>query len=48
LIQKPVAGTLHFAGDYSSETAGTHGAYAEAQRVAEEILAHARTEQMMK
>ncbi len=43
LIRKPVAGTLHFAGDYSSETAGTHGAYAEAQRVAEEILAQVQT-----
>ncbi|MFD1211439.1 flavin monoamine oxidase family protein [Arthrobacter sp. GCM10027362] len=41
LIRKPVAGSMHFAGDYSSETAGTHGAYAEAQRVVEEILAHA-------
>ncbi|MFV0434914.1 MAG: FAD-dependent oxidoreductase [Leucobacter sp.] len=36
-IQRPVDGTLHFAGDYSSESAGTHGAYAEARRVAEEI-----------
>jgi monoamine oxidase len=47
MIQKSVAGTLHFAGDYSSETAGTHGAYAEAQRVAEEILAHARAKQVL-
>ncbi|GAA5194543.1 hypothetical protein GCM10023346_22250 [Arthrobacter gyeryongensis] len=27
-------GLLHFAGDYTSETAGTHGAYTEAARVA--------------
>lgn len=27
-------GSLHFAGDYTSETAGTHGAYTEAERVA--------------
>ncbi len=27
-------GSLHFAGDYTSETAGTHGAYSEAARVA--------------
>jgi protoporphyrinogen oxidase len=27
-------GSLHFAGDYTSETAGTHGAYSEAERVA--------------
>ena len=32
-------GTLHFAGDYTSETAGTHGAYAEAERVASLIRA---------
>ncbi|QOT15509.1 NAD(P)/FAD-dependent oxidoreductase [Paenarthrobacter sp. YJN-5] len=37
-LQAPVAGTLHFAGDYSSETAGTHGAYAEAKRVSDAIL----------
>ncbi|SJM58580.1 FAD-dependent oxidoreductase [Gulosibacter sp. 10] len=37
-IQRPVEGTLHFAGDYSSETAGTHGAYAEGQRVADAII----------
>ncbi|QHC68041.1 NAD(P)-binding protein [Rathayibacter sp. VKM Ac-2759] len=37
-LQAPV-GTMHFAGDYSSETAGTHGAYAEAERVAQEIIA---------
>ncbi|MFD1210568.1 flavin monoamine oxidase family protein [Arthrobacter sp. GCM10027362] len=30
-------GNLHFAGDYTSETAGSHGAYDEAYRVAEEI-----------
>jgi hypothetical protein len=27
-------GSLHFVGDYTSETAGTHGAYTEAERVA--------------
>lgn len=32
-------GSLHFAGDYTSETAGTHGAYAEAERVAALIRA---------
>ncbi|MFF2345824.1 flavin monoamine oxidase family protein [Pseudarthrobacter sp. NPDC058119] len=32
-------GSLHFAGDYTSETAGTHGAYAEADRVASHIRA---------
>ncbi|MFJ4026803.1 flavin monoamine oxidase family protein [Paenarthrobacter sp. NPDC089989] len=37
-LQAPIADTLHFAGDYSSETAGTHGAYAEAQRVSQHIL----------
>ncbi|WP_454698434.1 flavin monoamine oxidase family protein [Arthrobacter humicola] len=38
LLQAPVASTLHFAGDYSSETAGTHGAYSEARRVSHDIL----------
>ncbi|KSU77599.1 Protoporphyrinogen oxidase [Pseudarthrobacter enclensis] len=37
-LQRPV-GSLHFAGDYTSETAGTHGAYAEAERVAAQIRA---------
>jgi predicted NAD/FAD-dependent oxidoreductase len=37
-LQAPIDGTLHFAGDYSSETAGTHGAYSEARRVSQEIL----------
>ncbi|MFC9335721.1 flavin monoamine oxidase family protein [Arthrobacter sp. NPDC057009] len=32
-------GSLHFAGDYTSETAGTHGAYTEAERVASLIRA---------
>lgn len=32
-------GSLHFAGDYTSETAGTHGAYTEAERVATVIRA---------
>ncbi|WP_427116755.1 flavin monoamine oxidase family protein [Pseudarthrobacter scleromae] len=32
-------GSLHFAGDYTSETAGTHGAYSEAERVASLIIA---------
>lgn len=36
-------GSLHFAGDYSSETAGTHGAYAEAARVASNIRASLAT-----
>lgn len=42
-LQEPVEGTMHFAGDYCSETAGTHGAYAEAQRVATTILTEAQT-----
>ncbi|WP_077487826.1 flavin monoamine oxidase family protein [Sinomonas mesophila] len=33
-LQRPV-GRVHFAGDYTSATAGSHGAYAEAHRVAE-------------
>lgn len=37
-LQRPV-GNLHFVGDYSSATAGTHGAYDEAQRVADAIRA---------
>lgn len=37
-IQAPVMDSMHFAGDYSSETAGTHGAYAEAKRVATDIF----------
>jgi monoamine oxidase len=41
-IQRSVEGTLHFAGDYSSASAGTHGAYGEAQRVAQEIAADLR------
>lgn len=36
-LRRSVAGTLHFAGDYCSETAGTHGAFAEAERVAAAI-----------
>jgi monoamine oxidase len=32
-LQRSV-GSMHFAGDYTSETAGTHGAYTEAERVA--------------
>ncbi|KWR70106.1 hypothetical protein RN04_14775 [Arthrobacter sp. W1] len=39
-LRAPVDGTMHFAGDYSSETAGTHGAYSEARRVSEEIIKH--------
>ncbi len=38
-VREPV-GTMHFAGDYTSETAGSHGALAEADRVA----AHLRPE----
>ncbi|MGY3317461.1 FAD-dependent oxidoreductase [Arthrobacter sp. TE12232] len=30
---------LHFAGDHTSATAGTHGAYTEARRVADLIRA---------
>ncbi|MFC9351742.1 flavin monoamine oxidase family protein [Arthrobacter sp. NPDC057013] len=37
-LQRSV-GSLHFAGDYTSETAGTHGAYTEAERVASLIRA---------
>lgn len=37
-LQHP-AGWLHFAGDYTSETAGTHGAYSEGERVAAQIRA---------
>lgn len=32
-------GSLHFAGDYTSDTAGTHVAYSEAERVASLIIA---------
>ncbi|MFF0990814.1 flavin monoamine oxidase family protein [Kocuria nitroreducens] len=35
-LQRPV-GAMHFAGDYTSSTAGTHGAYAEAHRVAQAL-----------
>lgn len=35
-LQRPLDG-LHFAGDYSSESAGTHGAYAEGRRVAHAV-----------
>jgi monoamine oxidase len=35
-LQRSV-GNIHFAGDYTSETAGSHGAYAEARRVAETL-----------
>lgn len=37
-LRSPV-GTMHFAGDYTSDTAGTHGAYAEAARVAAALTA---------
>ena len=40
-LQRSV-GSLHFAGDYTSETAGTHGAYTEAERVASLIRAALR------
>jgi phytoene dehydrogenase-like protein len=36
-LRRPVDG-LHFAGDWSSPTAGTHGALAEARRVADAVL----------
>lgn len=42
-LQAPINGTLHFAGDYSSETAGTHGAYSEARRVSQDILSAVST-----
>jgi hypothetical protein len=35
-LQRSV-GNIHFAGDYTSETAGSHGAYQEARRVAEAL-----------
>ena len=35
-LRRP-AGALHFAGDYTSATAGSHGAYDEGHRVAEEL-----------
>ncbi|WP_258804152.1 flavin monoamine oxidase family protein [Pseudarthrobacter sp. NS4] len=35
-LQRSV-GNLHFASDYTSETAGSHGAYEEARRVAEKL-----------
>jgi hypothetical protein len=31
-------GGMHFAGDYTSETAGSHGAFTEGRRVADNIL----------
>jgi monoamine oxidase len=37
-LQRPV-GRLHFAGDWTSQSAGTHGALGEAQRVADAVLA---------
>jgi protoporphyrinogen oxidase len=37
-IRRPVDG-LHFAGDWSSTTAGSHGAFVEADRVAADVLA---------
>ncbi|MFI5953834.1 flavin monoamine oxidase family protein [Cryptosporangium sp. NPDC051539] len=37
-VREPV-GTMHFAGDYTSDTAGSHGALTEAERVAEELRA---------
>jgi hypothetical protein len=36
-------GRLHFAGDHTSASAGTHGAYAEARRVADLIGSASRT-----
>lgn len=38
-LQAQVGG-IHFAGDWTSKTAGTHGALGEAARVAEAVLAH--------
>lgn len=40
VLQAPVGG-LHFAGDWSSATAGSHGAFAEGRRVAEQLRAGA-------
>jgi protoporphyrinogen oxidase len=37
-VRKPV-GTMHFAGDYTSETAGSHGALSEGERVAADLQA---------
>lgn len=37
-LQRPV-GTMHFAGDWTSPSAGTHGALGEAKRVADSVLA---------
>ena len=37
-VREPV-GTMHFAGDYTSDSAGSHGALAEADRVAERLRA---------
>ncbi|GAB2738641.1 hypothetical protein GCM10027174_09880 [Salinifilum aidingensis] len=39
-LQRPV-GAMHFAGDWTSPSAGTHGALAEAERVARAVLATA-------
>jgi protoporphyrinogen oxidase len=36
-VREPV-GTMHFAGDYTSDSAGSHGALAEADRVAGDLL----------
>jgi hypothetical protein len=36
-IRRPIDG-MHFAGDWSSTTAGSHGAFAEADRVAADVL----------
>ena len=35
-LRRPI-GSIHFAGDWTSETAGSHGAFTEGQRVATEI-----------
>jgi hypothetical protein len=37
-LREPIHGTLHFAGDFCSDNAGTHGAFAEAARVASTIV----------
>jgi hypothetical protein len=36
-LQRPV-GAMHFAGDWTSPSAGTHGALGEAGRVADAVL----------
>lgn len=46
-LQDPLGG-LHFAGDWTSPTAGTHGALGEARRVAAAVVEDARTRQSLR